>query len=284
MERAKKMPLKTSSQPSSDTITFSLPKLKQLNMSTVFLVLFSFVAGLLIGSLYTKIQYLEKKTPATTAATTTPQTAAQPAAPKATIEQIRALFTDKNITFGDKNSKNLLVEVADPSCPWCHVAGGKNPELARQMGKILSTDGGDYVAPEPEMRQLIDSGKAALVWIYTPGHGNGEMGTKALYCAYEQGKFWEAHDLLMNNQGYDLLNNVVKNDKTKSQELTDYLTNVVDAAALKTCLDSGKYDSKLSDDTAVAGKLGISSTPGFYINTTNFAGAYAWGDMKSAIQ
>lgn len=227
----------------------------------------------------------------TTGAAVTPS--AQPAvapvapqAPKVTLDNIKALFNDKNIVYGNKNSKNLLVEVADPSCPYCHIAAGHNGELNKQAGdrfKLVS-DGGTYIAPVPEMKKLVDQGKAAFVWIYTPGHGNGEMGTKALYCANEKGKFWQIHDKLMSAEGYDLLNNQVKNDKTKSQEIANFLSDVFNVNDMKSCIDSGKYDAKLQEDISTASKLGVSGTPGFYVNTTNFAGAYSWKDMESALQ
>ncbi len=148
----------------------------------------------------------------------------------------------------------------------------------------LDSDGGTYQAPVPKIKELVDQGKAAFVWIYFPGHGNGEMATRAFYCAKEQGKFWEVHNKLMNNLGYDLLNNQVKNDRTKSQELVDYLADVTDPSQLKNCIDSNKYDTKLSDDTNTATKLGINGTPGFFINTTPFSGAYSWKDMQSALK
>ncbi len=211
---------------------------------------------------------------------------AQPQVPTVTLDTIKSLFNDKNLVFGDKNSKNLLVEVADPSCPYCHVAAGEDPQLNKQIGPqfILVADGGTYIAPVPEMKKLVDSGKAAFVYIYTPGHGNGEMGTKALYCANEQGKFWQVHDKLMSNAGYNLMNNDIKNDKTKSQQLVDFLAGTADTNVLKSCLDSGKYDAKLQEDIQTATKLGVSGTPGFFINTTNFAGAYSWKDMVSAVK
>lgn len=214
------------------------------------------------------------------------QAPAQPQAPQVSLDTIKALFNDKNLVFGNKNAKNLLVEIADPSCPFCHIAGGHNSELNKQSGPrfTLVADGGSYVAPVPEMKKLVDGGKAAFVYIYTPGHGNGEMGTKALYCANEQGKFWQVHDKLMSNAGYNLMNNDIKNDKTKSQQLSDFLASVVDTSTLKTCIDSGKYDAKLQEDTQTATKLGVQGTPGFFINTTNFAGAYSWKDMESAVK
>lgn len=219
-------------------------------------------------------------------AQTTQPAPVQPQAPTVTLETIKALFNNKNLTFGDKNSKNLLVEVADPSCPYCHAAAGLNPDLSKQMGTqfVLVADGGTYISPVQEMKKLVDVGKAAFVYIYSPGHGNGEMGTKALYCGRDKEKFWEVHDKLMSSAGYDLMNTQVKNDKTKSQQVADFLADVTNSVDMKTCLDSGKYDAKLAEDTATATKLGVNGTPGFFINTTNYAGAYNWKDMQSSVQ
>lgn len=80
-------------------------------------------------------------------ATPTGQGAAPAPAAQLTVtqESIKALFNDKNITFGDSNSSNLLVEIADPSCPYCHIAAGKNPTLNKDVGSqfTLVADGGD---------------------------------------------------------------------------------------------------------------------------------------------
>lgn len=275
-------------QPKSSSPSF-------LNTNTVLVVLL-IIASFFLGSLITKVQYLEKGGTASNAVagvqsqqptgTQPQQQAAQPQATNVTTDQLKALFTYKTVNFGDKNSKNILVEVADPSCPYCHAAAGLNPTLSNQMGPQfkLVKDGGTYVAPVQEMKKLVDSGKAAFVWIYSPGHGNGEMGTKAMYCANEQGKFWEVHDKLMTNEGYTVLNDQVKNDKAKSQELASFLSNVFDASQMKNCLESGKYDTRISQDTSLATSLGVQGTPGFFVNTTKFAGAYSWNDMKSAVK
>lgn len=200
-------------------------------------------------------------------------------------DQVKDAFNKSAVKFGKDSAKTLFIEVADPSCPFCHIATGKNPELAVQVGPNFKyvSDGGTYVPPVPEMKKLLDKGEASYAFIYRNGHGNGEMGTKALYCANDQGKFWEVHDKLYTNAGYELLNNVVLNDKAKSNELVDFIGSAADAGKLKECLNSGKYDKRLAEDEALAGDLGVSGTPGFYINTTNFAGAYNWEEMKSSI-
>lgn len=217
---------------------------------------------------------------------TTDQAAKQPDAVKVDLDQIKALFTDKNIMFGKKDSKVLFVEFSDPSCPFCHVAAGKNPELNKQAGAqfTMEKDGGTYLPPVPEMKKLVDSGKAAFVWLYANGHGNGELATKALYCAKEKGKFWEAHDLLMSAAGYDLVNNTVKNDTAKAGEMADFLKSATKADDMKKCLESGKYDDRIAGDMAIAQQIGFKGTPSFFVNTTNFAGAYSYKDMASAVE
>ncbi len=207
-----------------------------------------------------------------------------PQQPTVSLTQVKDVFSKSQIKFGDVNKKLVVVEVADPSCPFCQIAAGKNPELNKQVGSrfTLVSDGGTYVAPVPELEKLMQDGKASFAWVYFPGHGNGEMGTKALYCANEKGKFWEVHDLLMSAKGYALLNNTVKNDKAKSGDLANFLQPVFDSSVMKQCLDSGKYDNRLKDDMALATSLGVSGTPGFYLNSTPFTGAYSYKDMESA--
>ncbi len=234
------------------------------------------VLSLVIAAFFTGKLSRERTTPA-----------AQPKnqqGPRITMETVRALFSADAIVLGDPKAKLLLVEVADTSCPYCQIAAGKNPSLNAQYPQFkLVSQGGTYDPPVEEFKKLVDAGKAAFVWMYYPGHGNGQMGAKALYCANEKGKFWEAHDLLMSEKGYEMQNSTVENDKTKSGILAAFLTPAVDPSFLTACLDSGKYDAQLTKDTQRAADLGVGGTPGFFINTTSFPGAYNFTDMKSAV-
>jgi protein-disulfide isomerase len=262
-----------------------IEKLKNSNIIQYVFVGLLIVASYMLGSLYTKVQYLEaeKKNPQPTAQQ-------DEKAPTVTLDTIKNVFKKGFVKFGDVNKKLLLVEVSDPSCPYCHVATGLNPELNKQVDTssgrqqfTLVADGGTYVAPVAEFEKLAKAGKASFVFVYFPGHGNGEMGTKAMYCAFEKNKFWEVHNKIYTKEGYDLLNNLVKNDKTKSQELADFLAPAIDSKTMKECLDSGKYDAKLTEDMALAKMLSVSGTPGFYVNTTLFGGAYNYTDMESEV-
>ena len=268
-----------------------LRKLPRPNYSVI-LVILLVAAAFLIGRLSAQVEYLKGGGSVTAVPTAAPQQQQQQQAPTVTLDQIKGLVDPKkNIVFGDKNKKLIFVEFSDPSCPYCHIAGGKNPELNKQVDEqsgrkqfTVVADGGTYVAPVPEMKKLVDQGKAAFVWFYANGHGNGEMATKALYCAYEKGKFWPVHDTLMTKAGYDLINNTVKNDKTKAGELAEFLKQVTSSSDMKKCLESGKYDSRIADDQALASSMGFSGTPHFFVNTTPFVGAYSFKDMESALK
>ncbi len=257
-----------------------VPTIKTNTLLYVALLIAVFVSGYL----YSRVQTLEKGGSTSVATTTSATTPA--AQPKVSLAKVKEAFGKSVIKFGDTNKKLVIIEVADPSCPYCHIAGGEDPELNKQVGTqfTLKSDGGNYVAPVSEFKKLLDEGKISFSYIYYPGHGNGEMGMKALYCANEQGKFWEAHNLIMNNAGYNMLNNDVKNDTSKSQTIVDFLSGVVDSQALKSCIESGKYDAKLKTDSTLATDLQIQGTPGFYLNDTVFPGAYNYTDMESAVK
>lgn len=234
------------------------------------------------GYLYGKVKGLEKA--GTAAAAPAAQQQQQPQV-TVTRDQLEGLFDGKTLAFGKKDSKLIFVEFSDPSCPYCHVAAGKNASLNKQMGQqfMLKADGGTYVAPVPEMKKLVDEGKASMVWVYANGHGNGELGTEALYCANEKGKFWEVHDTLMSAEGYEILNTSVKNDRTQAAKMADFLKKAVDSKFMESCLKDAKYKDRLTTDMETATKFGFSGTPSFFVNTQNFAGAYSYTEMEKLV-
>lgn len=250
------------------------------------MVILLVVGAYFLGVYKTKTEYLEKGVNSLTAQTPNTQ---QPAAPQPVdMTKVDALFADSaNMVFGKRDAKLKFVEFSDTSCPFCHVAAGKNPSLSTQMNPRFTpvSAGGSYVPPVEEIKKLVDEGKAAFMWLYTPGHGNGELGTLALYCANEQGKFWQAHDLLMDKDGYELANTTVKNDRAKTGEVANFLKGVLDSAKLKSCMDSKKYEARVTGDPQIASGFGYGATPTFFINDKVVEGASSWTDgFKSIVE
>ena len=86
------------------------------------------VAGLLIGGGIV----LSKMTPVSPSSQQDPQADAQ----ATTIDKktVASFISDDRIVLGNKKAKNVIIEVSDPSCPFCHFAAGFNPELVEQTG------------------------------------------------------------------------------------------------------------------------------------------------------
>ncbi len=222
-----------------------------------------------------------------------------PATPKTqgvSQEKIKEAFNKSLIKFGNADSKLVILEISDPSCPYCHVAAGLNGELNKEIDKsrgaktfTLVRDGGSYVAPGPEIKKLVNNKEASFAYLYFPGHGNGEMGTKALYCAFREGKYWEVHDKLMTSEGYKIVNDLVRNERDKSGELAKFLKSVFDPEKMKECLKKSEDDEQLEVEKNISQELMVSAgggagTPGFFINTTFFGGAYNFGYMELVIK
>ena len=55
---------------------------------------------------------------------------------------------------------------------------------------------------------------------------------------------------------------------------------------MKNWLDSGKYKDQLATDTTLGGESGfdINGTPGFFVNTKRFNGAYSYTDIEPIVQ
>lgn len=244
--------------------------------STPLLVLLLVVAAFFIGRLSSQVETLKNG-----GTTVVPTQAAgdQQAAPTITMDTIRGLFEQDITVFGDKNEKVVFVDVSDPSCPYCHIAAGKNRELNNQDPRFkLKADGGTYEAPVAEMKKLLDKGDIAYLWIYDNGHGNGEMGAKALWCADEKGKFWDVHEKLFSAEGYTMLNETVQNDVTKAGVLAEFLKGAVDKSFMESCVSSDKYTARLGSNIQLAQSLGVTGTPGFFVNTVFYPGAVSFTD------
>lgn len=174
-------------------------------------------------------------------------------------------------SVGSATAPVTIVMFSDPSCPFCGAAAGGNTEV---MTYLRSRDKTWEPSIPNIMKDYVATGKVRLVYKYFPGHGSGEQAMKVLFCANEQGKFWDLHNVIEENQAD--VEDVVK--------LTNYAKSVgVDTDKLASCLASKKYDSKIQSDTAEGSASGIEGTPGFFVNDTFISGAVSYQTMKSAI-
>ena len=104
-------------------------------------------------------------------------------------------------------------------------------------------------------------------------------------CANDQGKYWEMHDKIFENNRA-----ISPDDLVKSAE-----TIGLDIAVFKECLDGGKYTAEIRNDISEGQKAGVRGTPSFVLgltdpkDTTKFKatkfirGAQGFSGFKAAI-
>jgi len=88
-----------------------------------------------------------------------------------------------------------------------------------------------------------------------------DLAAQAAECANDQGRFWEFHDMLYVNQRGENRGAFSRENLKRFAEALE-----LDTAAFDSCLVSGKYASKVRDDTEAARQMGVTSVPTIFVN------------------
>ncbi len=153
---------------------------------------------------------------------------------------------------GGKDAPIQIVEFSDFQCGFCN--------------KVLSS-----------LKEVEDAygEKVNVTFKHFPlgFHKDAPKASEASLCAGDQGKFWEMHDKLFENQkalGID--------------KLPGYAEAVgLDMAKFQPCLDDGKYTDQVAADMAAGSAAGVSGTPAFFINGRFVNGALPFEAFKEVI-
>jgi protein-disulfide isomerase len=144
---------------------------------------------------------------------------------------------------GNPNAPVTIVEFSDFECPYCKAA-------------------------QPTLKHLLEkySGQVKLAYRDLPirgSHPHADSAAEAARCAGDQGKFWEYHDILFEDQ------RKLDDDSLKSHAKTLGL----DPTKFDQCVSSGKFRAKVQEDYDQAFKVGVTGTPGFFVNGILLNGA-----------
>jgi len=153
---------------------------------------------------------------------------------------------------GPASAPVTIVAFSDFQCPFC---GRVVPTLHQ-----LEKEYGDKVRIAFKHQPL-------------PFHQDARLAAAASMAANEQGKFWEFHDKLFENQR-----------ALKRPDLENYAKELgLDVNKFKAVLDSNKYESLIAGDQALASKVGANGTPTFFINGRKIVGAQPYDAFKTAV-
>ena len=104
-------------------------------------------------------------------------------------------------------------------------------------------------------------------------HPKAPAAHQASWAAHQQGKFWEMHDKIFANQ----------RDLSEATYLRYAEELGLDVERFKTDASSAVAKKAVETDVAEAGKLGVTGTPGFFINGRFLSGAQPFSSFKNLI-
>ena len=139
-------------------------------------------------------------------------------------------------THGNPQATVVVEEFADFQCPACGAAYGLVKELTEKFGDTVYWKFYHYPL--------------------TSIHPYAFNAALAAECANDQGKFWEYHDKLFENQ-----------QKLTSGDLYDYAGQLgLNVDSFKACVKSRAKSPTVRADMDLGDQRGVNSTPSFYVN------------------
>lgn len=146
------------------------------------------------------------------------------------------------LSMGNASAPVVVQEFSDFQCPYC---------------KKFSTD---YEAAI--VTDFVATGKVLFKYIpYRVIGAESDSAAEAAYCAGEQNKFWEFHDILFANQTAENAGDFT--DRRLSAFAEKLGVNLSD---FNTCYKSGKYLTQLKQNMDLGTQLKVDGTPSFYVN------------------
>ena len=123
---------------------------------------------------------------------------------------------------------------------------------------------------------LVQTRDVRLIFKHAPAatNPNAMLAHEAAMAAGAQGKFWEMHDLLFENQA-----------KLSRTDLVEYAKVLgLNLAAFQGALDNHTYRRIIERDLAEAKGLGVTTTPTFFINGRRLVGPQGYASLGAVVE
>ena len=154
---------------------------------------------------------------------------------------------------GHEDAPLTLVEYGDYQCPYCGAAHPVIKRLQKSLGKKL--------------RFVFRN------FPLTHSHPYALLAAQAAEAAALQGKFWEMHDLIFENQ-----------EQLEPEILPAWAHQIrLDVNQFAKAVSEGKVTKGIEEDYASGLKSGVDGTPSFFINGTRHKGEDDHDSLHAAL-
>ena len=160
---------------------------------------------------------------------------------------------DDDAYKGPMDAPVTIIEFSDFQCPFC-----------KQFQQVVT--------------RLLEAYPTQVRLVYRdfplPSHPNAFQAAEAAECAKEQGKFWEYHDLLFEN-----------NTELDKESLKLYATQLgLESGGFDNCLELGRYSSEVRMDRQDGLVAGVESTPTVFVNGIALRGTLPFEAYRSYVE
>ena len=163
------------------------------------------------------------------------------------IDQESAIFTKDKLLknsppiIGEKNAKITILEFGDYQCTFCHKFHQQT------LDDIKKT--------------YINTGMVNFTYKDLPVNGAASvLAAEAAFCAEEQNKYWEYHNMLFDNWAGERTGWVTDNSLLNFAKQSN-----LDIKQFTECMKNHKYQQKVIESQEFAKSVGINATPSFLI-------------------
>lgn len=166
-----------------------------------------------------------------------------------------------NPSIGPEDAQIVVTEYSDFQCPYCSAAAGIHPQLIPAFQQQVP----GWEPAVPGLKEMAKDGRIRFEFKQFPlgSHANAFMAAQASEAAHAQGKFFEYHDLVFENQDQLTRRNLIK----FAEELE------LDVELFTQELDSEVYAASVRKDLGEGQRAGITGTPAFMVNGELISGA-----------
>ena len=152
-----------------------------------------------------------------------------------------------------------LIEYSDFQCPACGVYYPIIKALQQEFGESIV-----FVYRNFPLRQI---------------HANADLAARSAEAAGKQGKFWEMHDMIFENQkDWASQSNAKKSMIEYAQSLN------LDAERFKTDLDSKEVKEKVNNDYLSGIQAKVNAVPTFFLNGTKLQNPESYEEFKKLLE